>query len=589
MPRKQIHLAAHFPGVNNTTVWSDPAAGSHIEFSSFAHFARTAERGKFDFLFLAEGLRLREQNGLIYDLDVVGPPRHVHRARRARRRHRPARPHRHDQLDVQRALRGRPPVRVAGPPVGGPRRLERRHLVGRVHRRELPPRRLPGAGRPLRRGRGSSSRPPRVLFDSWQGDEIVADAGAGHVPAPTATPAGSRALDDQFDIAGQFNVPRSPQGRPVILQAGDSDEGREFAAADADAIFTRHGTLEAGRAFYADVKGRLARYGRDPDDLQDPAGGDLRARRHRRRGAGEGPRDPPPAGQRADRDQVRSSSCGTATCPTTTRTARCPTIDPIVGENTIAKGRASVRHAPRPGRDRERVAGARRGEEPVAPRAGHRGDRPAVLHRLAGDGRRGDRRVRAARRVRRLHPRPAHHPGRPRRLRRQGRPAAAGARRRSAPSTRAPRCASTSAWRRRGSPAGVSPDPGCTSSSTGSPEPSRRPGDPHPQGRLDLDRRPGRDGPRSSGPTNGRSARCGRAGPFVRTAHQPARLALPRRDPRPGGRRRRPRTRATSLVQLPARQLVLPAVAPDVPRWRSSCRPVLPATTPTGRCPTGTP
>jgi alkanesulfonate monooxygenase SsuD/methylene tetrahydromethanopterin reductase-like flavin-dependent oxidoreductase (luciferase family) len=71
---KQIHLAAHFPGVNNTTVWSDPAAGSHIDFSSFAHFARTAERAKFDFLFLAEGLRLREQGGLVYDLDVVGRP-----------------------------------------------------------------------------------------------------------------------------------------------------------------------------------------------------------------------------------------------------------------------------------------------------------------------------------------------------------------------------------------------------------------------------------------------------------------------------------------------------------------------------------
>ncbi|MBW8765777.1 MAG: LLM class flavin-dependent oxidoreductase, partial [Geodermatophilales bacterium] len=71
---KQIHLAAHFPGVNNTTVWSDPAAGSHIEFSSFVRFAQAAERGKFDFLFLAEGLRLREQNGQIYDLDVVGRP-----------------------------------------------------------------------------------------------------------------------------------------------------------------------------------------------------------------------------------------------------------------------------------------------------------------------------------------------------------------------------------------------------------------------------------------------------------------------------------------------------------------------------------
>jgi len=73
-PRKQIHLAAHFPGVNNTTVWSDPRAGSHIEFSSFLRFAQIAERAKFDFLFLAEGLRLREQNGEIYDLDVVGRP-----------------------------------------------------------------------------------------------------------------------------------------------------------------------------------------------------------------------------------------------------------------------------------------------------------------------------------------------------------------------------------------------------------------------------------------------------------------------------------------------------------------------------------
>ena len=44
---KQIHLAAHFPGVNNTTVWSDPAAGSHIEFDSFRQFAQIAERGKF--------------------------------------------------------------------------------------------------------------------------------------------------------------------------------------------------------------------------------------------------------------------------------------------------------------------------------------------------------------------------------------------------------------------------------------------------------------------------------------------------------------------------------------------------------------
>jgi alkanesulfonate monooxygenase SsuD/methylene tetrahydromethanopterin reductase-like flavin-dependent oxidoreductase (luciferase family) len=73
-PLKQIHLAAGFPGVNNTTVWSDPAAGSQIAFDSFRHVAQTAERGKLDFFFLAEGLRLREHAGKIHDLDIVGRP-----------------------------------------------------------------------------------------------------------------------------------------------------------------------------------------------------------------------------------------------------------------------------------------------------------------------------------------------------------------------------------------------------------------------------------------------------------------------------------------------------------------------------------
>src|SRR5438067_7265794 len=73
-PRKQVHLAAHFPGVNNTTVWSDPQSGSQTDFASFVHLARTAERAKFDFFFLAEGLRLREHRGQIFDLDVVGRP-----------------------------------------------------------------------------------------------------------------------------------------------------------------------------------------------------------------------------------------------------------------------------------------------------------------------------------------------------------------------------------------------------------------------------------------------------------------------------------------------------------------------------------
>ncbi|KPC91402.1 F420-dependent methylene-tetrahydromethanopterin reductase, partial [Streptomyces sp. NRRL F-6602] len=83
MTSRPMHLAAHFPGVNNTTVWAEDAqtspppagpGGRQIAFSSFTHLARTAERGLFDFFFLAEGLRLREHQGRIHDLDVVGRP-----------------------------------------------------------------------------------------------------------------------------------------------------------------------------------------------------------------------------------------------------------------------------------------------------------------------------------------------------------------------------------------------------------------------------------------------------------------------------------------------------------------------------------
>ena len=63
--------------MNNTTVWSDPRSRSQIAPGSYVRLARTAERGKFDFFFLSEGLRLREHKGHIYDLDVVGRPENL--------------------------------------------------------------------------------------------------------------------------------------------------------------------------------------------------------------------------------------------------------------------------------------------------------------------------------------------------------------------------------------------------------------------------------------------------------------------------------------------------------------------------------
>ncbi|MFJ2016612.1 NtaA/DmoA family FMN-dependent monooxygenase [Streptomyces nodosus] len=264
-PLKQIHLAAHFPGVNNTTVWSDPRAGSHIEFSSFVRFAQTAERAKFDFLFLAEGLRLREQGGSIYDLDVVGRP---------------------DTFTVLAALAAVTDrlglTGTINSTFNEPYEVARQfasldHLSGGRAAWNVVTSWDAFTGENFRRGgflpqgeRYSRAREflatANELFDSWHGDEIIADRATGAFLRDAK--AGAFVHQGRhFDIHGRFNVPRSPQGRPVVFQAGDSDEGREFAAADADAIFSRYSGLEEGRAFYTDVKSRLARYGRRHDQL----------------------------------------------------------------------------------------------------------------------------------------------------------------------------------------------------------------------------------------------------------------------------------------------------------------------------------
>ncbi|MFM5956084.1 MAG: LLM class flavin-dependent oxidoreductase, partial [Dolichospermum sp.] len=71
-----------------------------------------------------------------------------------------------------------------------------------------------------------------------------------------------------FSVKGPLNVARPPQGYPVIVQAGASEPGRDLAARTAEVIFTANQTLGDAQAFYGDVKGRLAKYGRSPDDLK---------------------------------------------------------------------------------------------------------------------------------------------------------------------------------------------------------------------------------------------------------------------------------------------------------------------------------
>ncbi|MFF2087589.1 NtaA/DmoA family FMN-dependent monooxygenase [Nocardia sp. NPDC058176] len=262
-PRKQVHLAAHFPGVNNTTVWADPASKSQVEFASFEHLARTAERGLFDFFFLAEGLRLREHRGRVHDLDVVG------------------RPDTFTVLNAVAAVTER--LGLAGTinsTYNEPFELAKQfasldHLSGGRAAWNVVTSSDAFTGENFRRGgylehseryRRASEviDASRALWDSWPADSLVVDRERGVFAREIPDTAFH---SSQFDIAAPFVVPPSPQGHPVLLQAGDSDEGREFGARTADAIFTVHGSLEAGQKFYADIKGRLAKYGRAHEEL----------------------------------------------------------------------------------------------------------------------------------------------------------------------------------------------------------------------------------------------------------------------------------------------------------------------------------
>jgi FMN-dependent oxidoreductase (nitrilotriacetate monooxygenase family) len=186
-------------------------------------------------------------------------------------------------------------------------------------------------------------RTARELWDSWAEEDLVADPVAGTFAAEGAGVFAHHGT--QFDIGGHFTVPRSPQRYPLTIQAGDSEEGREFAASTADAIFSRHSTLEAGQAFYRDIKSRLAGHGRSPDSLKILPGvtfalGDTDAE----------------AQENADHIRRQQVSPQTAILLLEQLWNRdlssydadgpLPAIDPDVSEDSIIKGRARMHRDP---------------------------------------------------------------------------------------------------------------------------------------------------------------------------------------------------------------------------------------------------
>ena len=105
------------------------------------------------------------------------------------------------------------------------------------------------------------------LWDSWRDGALVLDAETPRFADPGLV----RPIDHRgkwFTVRGPLNVSRSPQGRPVFIQAGASDRGRDFAARWAEIIFVTHASVDSAKEFYRDMKARAAKAGRDPDQMK---------------------------------------------------------------------------------------------------------------------------------------------------------------------------------------------------------------------------------------------------------------------------------------------------------------------------------
>src|SRR5579875_3806539 len=236
---------------------SDPHAGTDIE--HFKALARTAERGTFDSLFLADGPVLfsdvaHRPAGVIEPLTLL------------------------TVLSATTSHIGL--IATASTSYNSPYNLARRfasldHVSGGRAGWNI----VTTAGPAAARNFGLDDAPAHAeryaraaeftelavkLWDSWEDDVYIGDKQAGvwgdadkiHPP---------RHRGRFFSVEGALNIPRSPQGYPLLVQAGSSEDGKDFAARYAEAVFTAQQTLAEAQAFYADLKARTKALGRDPD------------------------------------------------------------------------------------------------------------------------------------------------------------------------------------------------------------------------------------------------------------------------------------------------------------------------------------
>lgn len=269
--QRQMKLGAFmYPGGHHVAAWRHPdvSAQATTDFSYRVKFAQLAERAKFDLIFLADGVGVLESrldalsrvdewsNGfepitLLSALSTVteriglvatasttfNAPFNLARAFASL-----------DQLSAGRA---------GWNLVTSSNALEAQNFGDRSQ--------LPHADRYDRANEFADV--VLGLWNSWQDDAFIRDKESGLFFHPDRL----HVLNHRgrhFSVRGPLNVARSPQGRPVLVQAGSSEAGKDLAARTADIVFTAQRRLEDAQSFYADLKGRLSTYGREPDDVK---------------------------------------------------------------------------------------------------------------------------------------------------------------------------------------------------------------------------------------------------------------------------------------------------------------------------------
>lgn len=262
----QVHLGVFYTGVGPQFVWTDPNGHNHSTVEAYVSTARLLERGLFDAFFLGEGLRVRENRGRVYDLDVSGRPDAITQLAVL------AGATEHIGLVATQNATYNYPADLA-------RRLASLDLIsdGRTGWNIVTTDnawtganfRRPGWLEHERRYERADQfvSVAKQLWSSWQRD-AVADTGDEKSWARPAAIDRVEHRTDLVDVRATATVPGSRQGRPVLFQAGDSDGGRDLAAKHADVVFSANVDFDKAVAYARDLRSRLARYGRSPESVR---------------------------------------------------------------------------------------------------------------------------------------------------------------------------------------------------------------------------------------------------------------------------------------------------------------------------------